>query len=332
MSSRSQRATFRAQQGAAILTAMLTVVLVATLASAMLWQQWRGVEVEAAERGRTQAAWVLLGALDWARLILREDARKGGADHLAEPWAVPLEQARLSTFLAADRHDALAADDAQEAFLSGQIIDLQSRLNVANLVQDGKINEPNRRALARLFELLSLPAEELGVMAENLRLAQALAADDGAAPAAAGKPLTPLWPQEVDQLAWVGLSPRTIAVLRPFITILPVRTPVNLNTAPAEVIYACVEAYELVDAHHLVTARNAKHLAVLADAGKAGGNAAARFNEEQHSVASRFFEVHGRLQVAQTTVQALSVVQRDGLNVKTLWRTQGVAPTAASLQ
>jgi hypothetical protein len=75
------------QQGAAILMAMLTVVLVATLASAALWQQWRAVEVESAERTRAQSSWVLTGALDWARLILAEDARKGGADHLSEPWA-----------------------------------------------------------------------------------------------------------------------------------------------------------------------------------------------------------------------------------------------------
>ena len=55
----------RKQGGAAILLAMLTVVLVATLASAVLWQQWRGVEVETAERSRTQSSWVLIGALDW---------------------------------------------------------------------------------------------------------------------------------------------------------------------------------------------------------------------------------------------------------------------------
>jgi hypothetical protein len=99
------KAVLQRQAGAAILTAMLTVVLVATLAATALWQQWRGIEIEAAQRTRVQSAWVLTGALDWARLILREDARKGGADHLAEPWAVPLEQARLSTFLAADRSD-----------------------------------------------------------------------------------------------------------------------------------------------------------------------------------------------------------------------------------
>ena len=82
------------QFGAALLTAMLTVTLVATFAAAALWQQWRSAEVEAAERGRTQAAWVLVGALDWSRLILREDARAAGsggvgADYLAEPWASP---------------------------------------------------------------------------------------------------------------------------------------------------------------------------------------------------------------------------------------------------
>jgi general secretion pathway protein K len=305
---------------------MLVVVLVATLASTVLWQQWRGVEVEAAERSRTQSAWVLTGALDWARLILREDARKGGADHLAEPWAVPLEEARLSTFLAADRSDAQESDAAQEAFLSGQIVDLQSRLNIANLVQDGKIHEPSRLVFARLFDLLNLPASELATVAENLRLAQDTRAEGGPNPAA------PLWPHDADQLAWLGLSPRGIAILRPFITILPVPTPVNLNTAPAEVIYACVAAYDLADAQRLVRNRNTTHLAALSDATKAGGNAAAQFNDAQHSVGSRFFEVRGQLRVEQTTVQEISVVQRDGLDVKTLWRQRGVAQAAPPLQ
>ena len=316
----------RTQRGAAILTAMLTVVLVATLATAALWQQWRGVEVEAAERGRVQSSWVLTGALDWARLILREDGRKGGADHLAEPWAVPLAQARLSTFLAADRSDVLAAEETPDAFLSGQMVDLQSRLNVTNLVQEGKVHEPSRLAFARLFDLLNLPPSELKAMADNLRLALEPQGEQGASAAAR------LVPQEMDQLAWVGLSPASIRQLRPFITVLPVRTPVNLNTAPAEVIYACVADLELADAHRLVTARNTTHLASLADAGKAGGKMAAQFYPEQHDVKTRFFEVRGNLQVEKVTVQEQSVVQRDGLEVKTLTRKRGVAPAVAPLQ
>ena len=52
------RKTFR-QAGVALLTAMLTVTLVATFAAAALWQQWRGIEVEAAERARVQSGWLL---------------------------------------------------------------------------------------------------------------------------------------------------------------------------------------------------------------------------------------------------------------------------------
>ncbi len=322
----------KSQRGAAILTAMLTVVLVASLASATLWQQWRAVEVEAAERERTQSTWILNGALDWARLILREDGRKGGADHLAEPWAVPLAQARLSSFLAADRSDALEADAAQEAFLSGQITDLQSRLNVSNLVQAGAIDAPSALAFTRLFELLDLPETELILMMERLRLAQG-------EPTAAAVPLDApdaanrvLWPQTIDQLAWLGLSARSIAVLRPFVTVLPVRTPVNLNTAPAEVIYACVDSFDLSDADRLVRARSATHLAVLSDAGKLSERPQAQFDAARHSVSSRFFEVRGTLRIDQSAVQEQSVVQRDGLDVKTLSRQRGVVSSASTLQ
>ncbi|MBE0589263.1 MAG: general secretion pathway protein GspK, partial [Hydrogenophaga sp.] len=88
---KSHRGFISRQRGAALLLAMLVVTLVATLASAAVWQQWRSAEVEAAERQRVQASWILTGALDWARLILREDARgnrnSGHADHLGEPWA-----------------------------------------------------------------------------------------------------------------------------------------------------------------------------------------------------------------------------------------------------
>lgn len=324
----------KSQRGAAILTAMLTVVLVASLASATLWQQWRGVEVEAAERSRMQSAWILSGALDWARLILREDGRKGGADHLAEPWAVPLEQARLSSFLAADRSDTQAADAAQEAFLSGQITDLQSRLNVTNLVQSGSIDAASERAFTRLFEMLDLPETELVLLLDKLRLAQGAPA--GAAVAAAPLDATDaasitLWPQTIDQLAWFGVSARSIAVLRPFVTVLPARTPVNLNTAAAEVIYACVEGFDLADAHRLVRERNLTHLATLSDASKISGKTSAQFNAALHSVSSRFFEVRGDLRIDQATVQEVSLVQRDGLEVKTLSR-QRVASSSPTLQ
>ena len=309
------------QAGAALLTAMLTVALVASLASGALWQQWRSVEVEAAERARVQSLWLLTGALDWARLILREDARSGGADYLSEPWAVPLEEARLSTFLAADKKsDPDDEASASQTFLSGLITDLQSRLNVTNLVEsDGKVSEPSLKAFAKLFELLGLPPGELQVLVENLRLALDTSPENAASQQA------PLLPQRIEHLVWLGLSPPSLAVLRPYITLLPVRTPVNLNTASATVLSACIPSLEMGQAQRLMNTRQANHFKTLAEVTAQLGQTAVPLNESQHSVNSRFFEVQGRLRLDQAVVEEHSVVQRDGLEVKTLWRDRGAS-------
>ncbi len=309
------------QTGAALLAAMLTVALVAAFAAAALWQQWRAVEIEAAERARLQSAWILTGALDWARLILREDARSGGADHLAEPWAVPLQEARLSTFLAADRNNT-ADNDADQTFLSGQIIDLQSLLNVNNLVESGRISEPGLRSFARLFDLLGLPQAQLVRMAENLRFASDISTDNRNAGRA------PLIPQRVEQLVWLGVPVQTVAALEPYVTLLPARTPVNLNTAGAEVIHAAA-GISMADAQRLVAERDHQHFRQLADAARLLPNADAAFADGLVGVASRFFEVRGRLRLGTTVVEQRSVVQRDGLAVRTLVREHGVPdPTA----
>ncbi len=320
--------------------AMLTVTLVATFAAAAAWQQWRATEVESAQRTRVQAGWVLVGALDWARLILRQDAMTGGADYLSEPWAVPLEEARLSTFLAAGQGPAGGApsnsddDDAMNAFLSGRIIDLQSRLNVLDLVANGAISQPALLAFGRLFSVLGLPQSQLSLLAQNLQLAltnQTPSATTATSATSTGSdnPAAPLLPQRVGQLVWLGLSPATLAALRPYITLLPVPTPVNLNTASAPVLYACIPGLEIADAQRLVQQRQGNYFATLAAASAALGAKAGPLNPTQHAVSSRFFEVIGRLRLDQTVVQERSAVQRDGLAVSVLWRVRGVPPASA---
>jgi general secretion pathway protein K len=306
------------QRGAALLMAMLTVALVATFAAAALWQQSRAIEVEQAERSHAASSWVLVGALDWARLLLREDARAGSADHLAEPWAIPLQEARLSSFLAADNNVYNEAGvEVPEAFLSGQITDMQSFLNVNNLVDANKVSEPGLHAFARLFDVLGLPPSELTLLAENLRLA--------ADPIAQFAPTTPLMPQRVDQLVWLGLGPSTIAALRPYVTLLPARTPVNLNTASAQVIYASIDGINLSEAQRLVTERDRTPFLSLGDAAKLlPGHESALQGTQSLSVASRYFGIRARLRLDQDVVEEQSVVERNAQTVKVLFRERGI--------
>ena len=306
------------QRGAALLAAMLTVTLVATFAAAAMWQQWRAIEVETAERARVQSAWILLGALDWSRLILIEDGRAGGADHLAEPWAVPLEEARLSTFLAADRNVSEPADastDTQDAFLSGQIIDLQARLNLANLVQGTTVNEAALAQFGRLFNQLGLPSSELATLVQGLRAAQA--------PAEGGSQ-APLMPQTLGQLTWLGVSPATVALLAPHVALLPERKPVNLNTAGVEVLLASIEGLDMASANKIVAVREMQHFKTLEDVNALLGQTT-RVNSNDHAIASSYFEVHGRLRLGDVTVQERSMVRRLGMEATTLWRERGAA-------
>ncbi len=315
----------RSQYGAALLMAMLTVTLVATLAAASLWQQWRSVEVEAAERQRVQSSWVLTGALDWARLILREDARGStGTDHLAEPWAVPLQESRLSTFLAADRNNTggMDSDEQLDAFLSGQITDMQSRMNINNLVQENKISEVWLAAFGRLFELLNLPPLELTLLSTQLQLAQDRRTTQNT------ETTVPLMPRNAAQLGWLGLSPATVAALQPYVTVLPALTAVNLNTASAEVLVAAVPKLSMADAQKLVAARASKYFRGTSNASDIINQPNIAFNDKEHSVSTSYFEVLGRLRLGSTTVLERSLVQRDGINVRTLWRERAVADPA----
>ncbi|QDL53488.1 type II secretion system minor pseudopilin GspK [Rhodoferax aquaticus] len=328
------------QKGAAILTAMLLVTLVATLSATALWQQWRGIEIETAERSRVQSAWIQQGALDWARLLLREDVRT--LDHLGEPWAVGLQEARLATFLAS-QSDAVVGtgleDGLTQAFLSGRIEDLQARLNVTSLLQpNGQEDKPTVAAFTRLFASLQLPPDELSTMVRQLKLAVGSEADTPAASdpgggqgsaAAPTKPKVsnidgPLLPRTVDQLAWLGLSRTSIAALAPYITVLKERTPVNLNTASALVLAASIKDLPLSEAQRMLTARAQAPFQTLEDAKRAIPALAANLLEGQHSVNTRHFEIHTQLRLDALVSLEDAVVQRNAAGeVRVLWRQRG---------
>lgn len=310
----------RHQTGAALLTAMLTVTLVATLAANAMWQHWRNVEAEAAERVRIQQAWLLAGALDWARALLRQDALNNQTDHLAEPWALPMPETRLAGLLADDKNDRISDDPSLDGYVSIRITDMQSRLNVNNLIEgEGHhISESGLIAFRRLFRLLDLPLSQLTLLAENLRLA-----------GGPGKPPTPLRPNRIEELISLGLPPSTLDALQPFVALLPEQTPVNLNTASAEVIYASVPGLELGQAQRIVNARTAAHFRSPAMALQAAGVMAIPVDAVSLSVNSRYFQVHARLRQAASEMQGRWLLTRDESDVLALQHMRGAGLAAA---
>ncbi len=313
------------QRGAALLAALLTVALVAVFASQAYWQAWRGTEQESLDRVRLQGNWVMLGALDWARAQLREDGLiSPQLDHAGEAWARPANELSLNTFLSGGTVEpvpdlAMAQSNpneeagAQRAFVKLQLSDAQGKLNALNLLQGEALSPAWLRIFERLFESLNLPPEQLTLLAERLRLAHA-SIGGGAQGATAS-----LVPQQAAQLAWLGLEPATLAALQAHVTLLPARTPVNLNSASTEVLMALVPGWQRPDAEKLVAQRQRKPLQSVAEA-----SLGALPNDGLYSVNSRFFEFQASFRLGAVQRMENALLQRDAGDVRTLWRRPGM--------
>ena len=130
---------------------------------------------------------------------------------------MPLAEARLSTFLAADKDNT---DDAPDAFLSGSITDANARYNLTNVVKGGKIDPIELAALQRLCETVGLSVDVAARIAAGLRDAAppAPAARARAAPARCRHPPPadpPLMPRSARQLAWLGIEPGAVQLSSP---------------------------------------------------------------------------------------------------------------------
>jgi general secretion pathway protein K len=292
-------------RGAAVLVALVVVAIAASLAAAMLARQDAAIGVEAARRQAAQARWILRGALDWARLILREDARTSAVDHLGEPWAVALAPIPLKQFLAVNER----SDDAVlEAELAGRIVDAQGKFNLRNLASDGQPREAEIRAYARLLETQGV-AEAQALAEDTARQVDAIVRG-GALPRDDLRSfLRALPPAQADALA--GL-----------LTWLPLRTSVNVNTCSAEVLYAVTPGLSLAEAKSLVDGRANSFFRTPQDFfAKLPG-----LKLEGYAplvTQSQFFEIGGAVLWGDLTIEQRALVQRNGIQVRVVWTQYG---------
>jgi general secretion pathway protein K len=306
----------RPPKGAALLVAMIVLTLVSTLAAGMVWQQARAIEVEAAERTRAQGAWILTGAVDLGRVLLRLDARKPGVDHLNEVWATQLEEASLSSLLAQDRNNNV--EGAPEAFLRGSIRDAQDRYNLRNLVDPAtqKVVEAELAALMRLCESAAVAPQTAQTLAAWLQAAWRSGPSSETENESEGA--TVLAPQTVDQLVWLGLDAETVKRLRPFVDLLPEPTPLNINTASPEVLAAVIAGLDLGSAKRI---QNRRPYNTLQDArGDIQGEGA--LDPKRLSVNSNFFVISGRLRMDGRVLEERLLVKRENRQVIALARSR----------
>ena len=300
------------QRGVAVIIALLLTTLAITIVASLFWQQQVQVRSIENQRLQLQKQWILRGALDWAALILREDAKYSSVDTLDEPWAAPLAETRLDQYV----ENGQSATDASDATLSGSITDAQARDNLTNLCPNGTINPVEVAVFAKLLDNAGIDPALAQATANVMATAQQVpVATDGNAADQTG-PLPMNLTQVDDLLAVPGFTPEMLAKIRDFVIFLPVSTPVNVNTAPAEVL-AAITTLSLSDATALVASRNT---ATFRNPGDfmllLNGN---HLTVASVSVSTNYFLVNGNVHMNRAESEIQALIQRNGINTSLIW-------------
>jgi general secretion pathway protein K len=305
----------------AIVTALVLAALAITLVTSLFGQQ--NVQVRSIENQRLQLQkqWVIRGALDWARLILREDARVNHVDYIGEPWSVPLGDTRLDQYLDNGRDSS----DATDATLSGYVIDAQSRLNLTNLAASGIVDPKMLAAFERLLTAQGMDPGLATSVAQTVASSQSQAAQfnpDGSVGAAAVSAKVLALTQVDDLLVVTGFTPASVAKLKDLVVFLPVQTSININTASAQVISARIAGISLSDAEQLVTARDRAYFKDSTDLGARWVNSKVPIpTVTEVNTQTNYFIVHGKVRIDRSALDVDALVERTPVsgNTRIVW-------------
>jgi general secretion pathway protein K len=296
------------QRGVAVVTALLLTTLAITIVASLFWQQQVQVRSIENQRLQLQKQWILLGAIDWARLILREDARNSSVDYKGEPWSTPLAETRLDAYVDDGRNS-----DVDDATLSGYITDAQARFNLTNLCVNGTIKPFEVETFARL-----LSSQQI-----DPRLAMATAQLKAAAQARPGDATTDAQPVDITQpddlLAVPGFTPAMLEKIRDFVVALPRATPVNMNTASPAVMAAAIAALPLPDAVALARSRDAAYFRDQGDLLQRLQGKSLAQGAGDIAFASAYFIVNGRVRLGRAALDVQALIERLGSQTKVIW-------------
>ena len=293
------------ERGLALIVAMLVAALAAAVAISLATAQAQWTAQVAQRRDQVQAQSIALAGIQWTRQIL-DATRSAPFNHLGEAWALPLP-----------------ATPVENGSVEGHIVDAQGMLNVNNLA-DGNQTVLERQRFDRLFNALRVPPATLAAMVDWVD-SDSIEEPGGAEDSWYGRMAQPglaanMPVVRIDELAAVrGVNPTVLAAMTRFVTALPDATPLNVNTAPAEVLVARVPDLTLIDAKRLVASRDRAYFKDLGDALQRLREAVPTATDSGLAVATRYFTGDGTVTYGRARVAARALVKRDAGRLEVLW-------------
>ena len=233
-------------KGVALITAMLIVAITGIISSNLLWENILNTRKTMSTLNQDQAIEVALGAENWIKQILKQDAINSTTDHLNELWAKKLPN--------------LPIDGGG---ISGEIIDLQSRFNINNIIQsDGTLNQNQFNQLQRLLKILNLDPNMANVIVDWIDKDQYPTYPGGAEDDIYTKMNPPYRTSNqkiitiTELLSINSMTIESYKLLEPHISAIPISTQINVNTAGSTILSSLDDGVTQNDIQRLINERN----------------------------------------------------------------------------
>lgn len=301
------------QSGAALILALLTLSLVAGIASVVLTDYGAAVASISGRRDQAQARLLARGGVDWARNVLAADAKTSTWDHYNEIWAT-----------------RVPATPVEEGEIGGELDDLSGRFDLNGLIRMGGTDADVPAAYTRLLMELGVSTSQAATLAASLiAWSSAKAVEDGRGNSATGRDAGIIATGrysgaslvDVDELKQVeGYSPELLNRLRPFVVALPAAAPLNVNTASAEVLAAVIPALGIDQARIVVAQRQVVPFKDFADFSARLPRGIAIPDKVRFSVAGRYFLASVRARYGEATTRMQILLDRQKTWPEIVWQ------------
>ena len=301
------------EKGIALITVMLILALATILAVSMSSRQQLSIHRSANIFNFEQAYQYVLGAESWAKLILKRDLDDNQTDSLEDDWATILPP--------------LPIEGGQ---MKGQIEDLQARFNLNNLVDNGKPSKVYVEQLKRLLRNIELNEDMAAVIIDWIDSNEEvgfLGAEDNeylnSLPAyrTANQPMNDL----SELLLLKGFDFESYEKLRPFVCVLESESPINLNTASAEVISSIVKDFTIEDAKSLIDDRNKETYKKVEDFIEHPLLKQKKITKEGLAVSSQYFQLNSTVKIERISLEYKTIINRlSSSDIVILKRSRGV--------
>jgi general secretion pathway protein K len=312
------------QRGVAVITALLLTTLAVAIVASLFWQQQVQVRSMENQRLHLQTKWILLGALDFSRLVLQQDAQINKVTALDGIWATPVAETRLDQYIERERVEGESFD----ATVSGHITDAQSRYNLTNLSKDRILNSDQLGMFRHLLQNLQIDPGLAMKVAQAVQNTQSPPPEGSGMVGGKDKKPNPTGPIEMmqvdDLLAIPGVSQETVEKLRKFVVVLPAGANVNVNTAPPEVLAMLAPELTMADANVLVAKRKQAHFKDIGGfqlhVNDLGGTRT--LVADSFDVQSSFFLVSSKVKLDRAALDSEALMQRrnsEGGQTRIVW-------------